>query len=485
MVAAHSLLLLAILAGSSRQNGLQALAQAYQDSEHYVLPANIYDILPPGLQTPVAAPTIPVPSPTTSVTTKISGSVTPVSGPDDTLSVEIMTPLLNSIYTPGSSLVMSWTNNDISFPENWTPPQSVLDMITKDPNFSNSPLLTKEDMTNLAKFKLTELRRAQLLSILEDSSVRLHSLRLLSWPFVPPVAGNDGKSSTNSYYISPSILSDPGFTIQNFSQINMLGGAGGQLTWMIPDDWEYEGEFEIRIPSPSGGGSGMNGNAAVSAGGAQGGTKSHSFWILRDAATRTSNSQYNIPPMDQQQHDMSGWPGGDGQRQKNLGVFLGVAAVMLAFVLIGLGGMIGVYRRKWATQSASSESSISSESEPLTTDTNSLSYSSSSGSARSTRPLTKNLHQVQDVDPFVIAAGDEDAHSPTDLKDLNASETTLGGIEAAGMSEKAMAGKDCQEQYSPVASSFVDLLLYEARESTSTLAASNQDFHEKMHEAKE
>ncbi|KAG0004716.1 hypothetical protein BGZ80_010088 [Entomortierella chlamydospora] len=469
MVATHSLLLLAILAGSSQQNGLRALAQAYQDSEHYVLPANIYDNLPPGLQTPVAAPTIAAPSPTTLAVTKVSGIVPSVPGPDDTMSLEILTPLLNSIYTPGTGLVVSWTNDEVSFPENWAPEQSILDMITKAPNFSNSSLLTKEDMTNLAKAKLIGLRRAQLLSVLKESSVRLHSLRLLSWPLIPPVTGDDGKASTNSHYISPSILSDPGLPILNFSQIGMLGGAGGQMTWMIPEDWEYEGEFEIRIPSPSG----MNGSAAVSAGSAWGGAKSHGFWILRDLATRTSHPQYNIPPMDQQQRVMSGWRGGDSQGQKVLGVFFGIATVMLAFVLIGLGGMIGVYYHKWVAQVASSP-----ESEPLTIDNNLPSYSPSSG-------LAKNLHQMQGVDPFVIATGDEDAHSPTDLKDLNVSDRAIGGIEAAAMSEKAMAGKDCRERYNPVDRSFVDLPLYEAWESTSTLAASNQDFHEKMHETKE
>ncbi|KAF9173262.1 hypothetical protein BGX21_010734 [Mortierella sp. AD011] len=465
MVATHSLLLLAILAGSSQQNGLRALAQAYQDSERYVLPANIYDNLPPGLQTPVTAPTITAPSPTTLAATKVSGIVPSVPGPNDTMPLEILTPLLNSVYMPSTGLVMSWTNNEVSFPENWTPEQSIVDMITKAPNFSNSALLTKQDMTNLAKTKLIELRRAQLLSILKDSSVRLHSLRLLSWPLALPVTGNDGKTSINSHYVSPNILSDPGLPILNFSQIGMLGGAGGQMTWMIPEDWEYEGEFEIRIPPPLG----MNRSTVVSQGRAWGGAKSQSFWILRDVATRMSFPQYNILPMDQQQRTMPGWCEGDSQGQKILGVFFGIVIVMLAFVLIGLGAMIGANYHKLVTQVASSTSS---ESEPLTIDNNSPSYSPSSG-------LTKNLHQMQDVDPFVIATGDEDAHSPTNLKSLNVSDTAIRGIEAAVMSEKTMAAKNCQEQYSPVEYSFVDLPLYEARGSILTLTASNRDFHKK------
>ncbi|KAF9111005.1 hypothetical protein BGX27_005511 [Mortierella sp. AM989] len=489
MVATYSLLLLTILAGSSQQNGLRALVQAYQNSEHYYLPANIYDNLPSGIQTPVAAPTIPTPSPTMLTTATTLDGMSTAPGPNSPLSVEITTPLLNTIHIPGSELVMTWTNIDVSYPENWAPPQSILDMITKDPNFSNSPLLTKEDMTNLAKIKLTDLRRAQLLSILKDSSFRLHSLRLVSWPLQSSVAGNEGEGSSmvplpasvqqqqTSYYISPDILSDPGFTLQNISQVT---GAGGQLTWMIPEDWKYEGEFEIRIPSLSGSGSSTDRDNAVNVGSAQGEVKSPSFWILRDAATRTSSPQYNLPSMDQQQRAISsGWRGMDIQRQKDLGVFLGVAAMMLAFVLIGLGAMVGVYRRKWAAQSASSASSIA-------TETNSLSYSSStSSSARSTEPSVPGLHQEHSVDPLKIAHGDEDAHSPTDL---NLSESTLGGIEVEKVSEKAMAGKDCQEQYSPVGNPFVDLPLYVANESSSTLAAgssSNQDLCEKSHDSKE
>ncbi|KAF8975011.1 hypothetical protein BGZ46_009518 [Entomortierella lignicola] len=478
MLVTNSLLLLAILAGSGWQHGPQALVQAYQDSEHYFLPANIYDNLPSGVQTPIAAPTLPPSSPVA----RASDSRSSASGPDSSPSIEITTPLLNSIYTPGSELVMTWTNNDITFPENWTPQQSILDMVTNDLNFSNSPLLTKEDMTSLAKIKLVDLRHAQLSTILKDSPISLHSLRLVSWPLQSQSSATNNNITESQqqqqqqapYHISPSMLNHPGFTIQNISHFTMTS-EGGQLTWMIPTDWEYEGEFEIKTSSLSGSGSSTNGDSVVSEVSTQAGSKSHSFWILRDAETRTRSPQYNLPSMDQQQRALlPGWRGGDSQRQRDLGVFLGIAAMMLAFVLIGLGIIVGIYRRRWAAQASSSTLSSPSESEPLTADANSLSYSpSSSSSTRSARLLARDLCQEQHVDPFVISNGDEDAHSPIDL---NLSDTTLAGIEAEKISEKAMTGKG----YISVDCSFVDLPLYEAQDSSAN-SSTNKELNEKKH----
>ncbi|KAF9434345.1 hypothetical protein BGZ76_008160 [Entomortierella beljakovae] len=499
MVATHSLLLLVILTGYGQQHGI-TLAQAYQDSEHYYLPPNIYDNLPPGVNTPIAGPIMPTPT-SAQVVPRSSASIDSIPaliGPDDTLTVDIKTPLLNSFYTPGSDLVVSWTNKDITFPDNWVPSQSLLDTITKDPNFSNSPVLTKDDLTNLAKIKLVDLKRAQLNTILKDSPVLLRGLRLVSWPLqssmAPPTTGNqEGKSSSpfpsslsnpsTSYILSPSILSDPGFTLQNISQFNLSSINGGQLTWKIPEDWEYEGEFEIRIPSLTGNGDSTNkdvvdGTVKDSDNNNnnqdyRGEASSFSFWIMRDLATRIANPQYNLPSMDQQQQHVASiwWHGRDIQRQKDVGVFLGVATMMVSFILIGLGAVIAIYRRRWVAEAASTVSpSGNLESDPLNNDASHL-YNNPS--------RTENPYDDRSFDPFVLTNGDEDAHSPTDLH--HSEIAARRGSEGSVLSEKAMGGRDCKEQYSPIDSSFVELPLYKAQESSTTLtscSSSNRDLQE-------
>ncbi|KAF8931549.1 hypothetical protein EDD21DRAFT_415811 [Dissophora ornata] len=523
MVPFHGLLLLVFFAGSSyhRQGArLNAgLVQAYQGPGDYFLPSNIYDNLPPGIQTPTATAPIPIPSTTApgqSTESRVGSSDNDAvfyqsPGLDDPPMIEITTPLLNAVYTPGSGLVVTWTSHDeISFPDNWTPPQSLLDMVTNDPNFSHNPLLTKDDMTNLAKMKLVDLKRAALTLIMKDSPIWLTSLRLVSWPLQAAASdiddddqngdsgeerGPSGSSSQKTFSISPTVLFDPGYSLQNLSRTTILGATGGQLSWVIPEDWEYEGEFEIRIPSVS---SGSNGDVQTGKGGSNSGgagARSHSFWILRDAATRTSNPQYNLPSVGQQpQEGKAGTGSGlfssrmDVQRQRDMGVFLGVSAMMLAFILVGLGFIVGIYRRSSAPSApggelesdacAHIESSLATDS-MITTST--PSYSSSS--ARSAGPLINCKHmEGYGGNPFEHSQGDDDAHSP---RDLDLSEETFRG----GMSEKATVGgknergysQECEKEYSPVDSTFVDLPLYEAHDSSSTLAtaraASNQDLH--------
>jgi hypothetical protein len=116
---------------------------------------------------------------------------------------------LNAVYTPGSDLIMTWSHNGIEFPDDWTPQQGLLDTITNDPNFSHSPLLTKDDMTSLAKMKLEDLKRSQLVSIMNDSPIWLNSLRLVSSrsPATSPDATVVQKRQVS---ISPNILFDPG-----------------------------------------------------------------------------------------------------------------------------------------------------------------------------------------------------------------------------------------------------------------------------------
>ncbi|KAG0327376.1 hypothetical protein BGZ99_007706 [Dissophora globulifera] len=502
----HLITLLALVSGSSLRQGGRAflggfgLVQATQDSAHYFLPPNIYDNLPPGLTTPLA----PVPTPPPSA---VSNRI--ASGPDDPLTIEVTTPLLNAIFTPGSEVVMTWTNNDaVSFPEGWTAPQSVLDMITNDANFSHNPLLTQDDMINLAKIKVIDLKRAALTSALKDSPIWLQSLRLLSWPLSPSslasdnnndggIDKNDSNASENYdsnhtvtestsqqqqtvFSISPNVLSDPGYSLQNVSRMMILGTAGGQITWTIPEDWEYEGEFEVRIPSAA---SSLNGD---------GGAKSRSFWILRDVATRTNNPQYNLPSMEQQQRLATGATDRFShersvQRQRDMGIFLGVSAMMLAFILVGLGFMIGIYRRRWATRSASSSASppASFDSDgyhrhhhlesSLATDSLITSSATSSLSAGQMKQPAGQQHQHEryGCNTFDYSQGDDDAHSPTDLNlsDETISEkvTAAGGTKIANMEWAQQQRVGEMSALSPV-----DLPLYEAEDSSSssTLASS-------------
>ncbi|KAF9133007.1 hypothetical protein BGW39_010797 [Mortierella sp. 14UC] len=361
-----------------------ALVHATQDAAHYALPPNIYDNIPAGLVTPSSFKTYPTPAPAgpslsqrdeSTIVNNVflpAGSIAPPTPPSSISTsttgptgFDITTPLLNSIYTPGSALMMTWSNRETLFPDTWTPPQAVLDLITGDANFSGSPLLTEEDMRNLAKSKVQDLKAAQLANVIKDSQrVLLRSLRLVSWPLRvdgdPSVAaaGGDGAAqaaaTTTTTTLSPKLLSDPGFNLLNTlnnslsGRLSILGSSGGALMWTIPADWEYEGEFEIEIPLP------------VSSG-ILGQHKSRSFWILRDAITRQLNPQFNLPSFDQQQQTLfeavgGGKSRGESQRQRDMGVFLGVAAMMSAFVLVGMGVVVGMYRRKWAAAAVATTS---------------------------------------------------------------------------------------------------------------------------------
>ncbi|KAG0027026.1 hypothetical protein BGZ81_005923 [Podila clonocystis] len=393
MVRLQNVLILSLLVGSGHHH----IVQATQDPANYFLPNNIYDNLPPGVQVPEGAKKNQgASSPVETVARSINPQQPPY-GPNDAPSIDISAPLLNSIHTPGSAMVMAWTNVAVTFPDNWVPPKALMDSITQDPNFSHSPLLTEADMKNLAKIKLEEMRRLQTSNIFKDSPVWLRHLRLVSHT-IPATA-------------PPFVLSDHGFSLVNASRRNLENGSGGELMWRIPEDWNHEGEFEIVVPSVSG--------IHLNDGTSYTGAKSPSFWILRDAATR---EQYPSYSRDAQRP----YPGLSGssdtiQKQKQLGVFLGVAAMMSAFILVGLGVMISLYRKKWAAQRQEQQL----EQQQVSLTRRSSTISSSPGNISPSRLaceygvnpfLTRSeILTQQSGNPLDLTQGDEDAHSPTDL----------------------------------------------------------------------
>ncbi|KAG9071169.1 hypothetical protein KI688_008714 [Linnemannia hyalina] len=511
----NALLLLAVLATSaqhSNKNNIFSLVQAspYQDAAHYALPPNIYDNIPPGLTTPSSFRTYPTPTPAPAPASPIeqrdAASFLPhptgtESGPTG---FDITAPLVNNIYTPGSGLIMTWSNREVVLPDSWVPPQAILDLITHEANFSNSPLLTKADMRNLAMMKMQDLRAAQQANAIKDSPVLLKNLRLLSWPLFD----NTNETTTTTAAttgLSAKILSDPGFNLLNnvnkssSARLTILGTSGGALLWTIPADWAYEGEFEIEIST---------------APGTPGRHTSNSFWILRDAVTRQLNQQYNLPSMDQQQQSYLDAKGAertkaDIQRQRDMGVFLGVAAMMSAVVLVGLGVVVGMYRRKWAAQEVAAAANRGSGSLPSsrrgsssnlesaacctdpsddgikrtlssTTTAARNQYAEYTSSSRAGILSVKQQQRQSLLDPL---QGDEDAHSPKDLN-MNLSEETLRGVIIKGDNdedEKTTAGKSGiavvatgggSVSATPVDESFEDLPLYEYgnNDSASTLA---------------
>lgn len=393
MVRLQNVLILSLLVGS----GHHQLVQATQDTAHYFLPDNIYDNLPPGIQVPEGARKNQE-APFTPVETVARSDSSPVPyGPDDPPSIDISAPLLNSIYTPGSSMIMAWIDAAITFPANWVPPNGLMDTITQDPNFSHSPLLTDDDMVNLAKIKLEEMRRLQISNILKDSPMWLHHLRLVS--------------PTISATAPPYILSDQGFSLVNASRLNLSNSTGGELMWRIPEDWNHEGEFEIVIPSISG--IHLNDGTSYTS------AKSPSFWILRDAATREQYPSYSSDA----QRPILGSSSDSIQKKKQLGLFLGVAAMMSVVILVGLGMMVSMYRKKWAVQQQQQHQMEQQAS--MTRRSSTLSSSSSSGDISPPRSacdygvnpfLTcSEILAQQRVNPLDLTQGDEDAHSPTDL----------------------------------------------------------------------
>ncbi|KAF8923590.1 hypothetical protein BGZ52_009444 [Haplosporangium bisporale] len=289
-------------------------------------------------------------------------------------------------------MVMAWTDAAMTFPADWVPPKGLMDTITQDPNFSHSLLLTDDDMVNLAKIKLEEMRRLQTSNILKDSPMWLHHLRLVS--------------PTSSDTAPPYVLSDQGFNLVNASRLNLSNSTGGELMWRIPEDWNHEGEFEIVIPFISG--------IHLNDGTSYPGAKSLSFWILRDAATREQYPSYSSDASSSSDSI---------QKQKQLGVILGVAAMMSAFILVGLGVMVSMYRKKWVAQQQQQQQMEQQAS--MIRRSSTLSSSSSSGNISPPRSagdfgvnpfLTRSeIWAQQGVNPLDLTQGDEDAHSPTDL----------------------------------------------------------------------
>ncbi|KAF9179131.1 hypothetical protein BGZ51_007200 [Haplosporangium sp. Z 767] len=362
------LVVLVALAGFNPYfQGPNVFTQAYQDPGHYIPTHGLeaQDALIPSAveASGVAARADPG-----------SNHVIGLSpGPESPLSIDITTPLLNSVYAPGSNVIMTWSNNGIRFPNNWAPPQSIIDVIMRNQNISRSAPLTDDDIRVLAQKKYEDLRRMQLENIIKDSPIWLHSVRLVNWP----LQISDAKVPTNDatmaileqqqqqpvslISLSPSILISPGYNLVNVSRTTILGGAGGQLAWLIPEDWEYEGEFEIRIPS-------------VHSGTDSDGAKSRTFWILRDAATRARSPAYNLPSMDLQQQAISSSFGQDQRwydrimrRQRDTGIILGVAAMLLVFLLMALGVTVGIYRRKSTKDGHRSMSSLTTSGATLAT----------------------------------------------------------------------------------------------------------------------
>ncbi|KAF9999488.1 hypothetical protein BGZ65_005171 [Modicella reniformis] len=493
MVSLFALTLLAIIAGSNQRQGHCLLAQAYQDAAHYYFPSNIYDNLPPNLETPAGVPNIPISSPTSALTqsrpVRSDGrSLSP--GPNDPPTIDISTPLLNAVYTPGSDLAMTWSNNGIRFPDNWTPQQGPLDMITNDASFSRSPLLTKDDMTNIAKMELEGLKRTQLVSIMNDSPIWLRSLRLISWPRQPSPSPDVITAEKRQLSIQPDILFDPGYNLQDVSRMVVVGGgAGGQLTWAIPVDWGYEGEFEIGIPSVSS----TNEDAEIKVG-----ARSRSFWILRDAASRKSNPQYTPIAEDSGGENPGVFTSEkDAYRHRTLSIVLGVSATMLALILAGLGFVIVVYRRRWAAlvASFSNPESMPPGAYPETIP-NYNPYSPSWLPTKVIAPLSQNGYPLQgcrEDDLFEHAQRDKDAHSRTNL---NLSETTLN--DHIRVPEKQTTVSYHREHpeilvkrgrlYNPNDGTFVDLPLYDDQDTSSTSITRSrrlgENLHEKPHEDK-
>ncbi|KAI1307300.1 hypothetical protein EDD11_004551 [Mortierella claussenii] len=386
--------------------------------------------------------------------------------------IEITTPLLNSVYTPGSTLIMTWTNVDALFPEDWSPPQSILDAIAQD-----NPSLPYDEKVSLAKTQVQTLKRSQLATAIKDSPIWLKDLRLVSWPFQKSVdlleigafsdhTGDEHDSENPdsphlwgmwpdraaremqqpSSATPPSALFDSGFSLQDLAKLTILGTAGGQLSWIIPEDWEYEGEFEIRIPSVFKGADELAGSNKDEPHMAA----SHSFWILRDAATRDHSPQYNVPSVDQLKYGTSFMPDRNEpegstvallkkniKQQRDLGIFLGVAAMMLALVLLGLGAFIGIYRRKWVKSLAASTSAASDGDSDPSAEYTYTHMGSMPSPTKGTKPLIQ--FSTRPADPLQPARGDDDAHSPTNLGD---SEDTLHGsaqsTEYLPFSEKAV-----------------------------------------------
>ncbi|GJJ73837.1 hypothetical protein EMPS_06195 [Entomortierella parvispora] len=422
MLSTSSLILLAVLAGSNHQGS--TTVEAYQDAAHYFLPPNIYDNLPPGLTVPPGGPIQPPTTNEKTDTNMVAPSTSSLSpGPDASPTIDITAPALNTVYTPGTDLILTWSNNGILFPESWKPSQGLLDTIKGEPNFSNSPLLTEDDMTNLAKMKLEESKRTQLANTFKDSPIWLNSLRLVSWP----ASASSSSPSPSTVSVSPSILTGPGYSLLNVSRIAISGGSSGQLTWTIPQDWSYEGEFEIRVPSLF-----MDNDHEHPA-------KSRPFWILRDAATRASHPEYNTPlvlgPTFSSLISGEAIAGGksldEQHRLKQTGLILGTVAMMLAMILVGLVIMMGYYRRKWMAQ-------LKEQAEEQANAAMTGGGGSGSG-------------------PLAIMLGDEDAHSPTDL---NLSSVALP---CSAKATEAVCEKE-NEVVSP--SSAGALPLYEVQDST-------------------
>ncbi|KAG0086025.1 hypothetical protein BGZ93_006275 [Podila epicladia] len=393
MVRLQNAFILSLLVSS----GHHQIVQAIQDASHYSLPDNIYDNLPPGIQVPEGAKKNQGASslPVETVARSVNSQQLPY-GPDDPPSIDILAPLLNSIHTPGSAIVMTWTNAAITFPHNWVPPKALMDTITQDPNFSHSPLLTDADMKNLAKIKLEEMRRLQISSIVKDSPMWLHHLRLVSTKI--------------SATASPFSLSDQGLSLVNASRRNLEDDNGGELMWRIPEDWNHEGEFEIVVPSVSG--------IHLNDGTSYTGAKSPSFWILRDAATREQYPSYSVDA--QRPNSDSSGSSDTIQKQKQFGVFLGVTAMMSAFILIGLGVMVSLYRKKWATQrqeqQLEQQASLTRRSSIMSSSEEDISPSRPACDYGLNPFLTHSeILTQQSSNPLDLSQGDEDAHSPTDL----------------------------------------------------------------------
>ncbi|KAG0258449.1 hypothetical protein BG011_003272 [Mortierella polycephala] len=508
------LVVLVALAGSNHYfQGPKAFVQAYQDPGRYVLAPGLEILDTPTPNAVEASGNVARADPRPNHAIGLS------PGPESLPSIDITTPLLNSVYAPGSSFIMTWSNNGIRFPSNWTPPQSIIDMIMHEVNISHSAPLKDDDIRVLAQKKLEDLRRMQLDNIIKDSLIWLHSVRLVNWPLQIP----DAKAPTNGTMkatlthqqqqqqsallisLSPSILVSPGYNLVNVSRMTILGSAGGQLTWSIPEDWAYEGEFEIRIPS-------------VHSGTGSDGAKSRTFWILRDAATRARSPAYNLPSMDLQQQAISSSSGQDQrwydrtlQRQKDTGVILGVAAMLLALLLVALGMTARTYRRKWAkngnqsmsslttsgtTLAAGSETSIGSLSSYMTDSSiaamSSSCYSlyTSSSSARSSRVQQPQLqypaqHYNQSqvhiahhaYHPLDFTSGDQDALSPIDMnisgetlgpeRPMGAAGTAAATVNGGSVSEKVSSsnrGVDRNKSALVNNSNFVDLPLYNESE---------------------
>ncbi|KAG0267806.1 hypothetical protein DFQ27_008195 [Actinomortierella ambigua] len=354
---------------------------------NYKLPPDIYDDIPSGLDTPLKD--LVKQGQPLSVGNPAMQEQPQPSGGGGTLVHRIVSPTCNTIYAPGDEVVVKWIS------EMQEVPKSQLDSIP-----------TVEEATGGgggvggeggggegggATWKERALQEAHdSATALHDSPIRLHSLRLITTPWTQGKVGgalkslqkqqqpqsssnlltkhnsNNNNNNNSDFYFHHQQLSSASLEFWNAVQTQLQGEegypisqgvvdndgggsmisltTGGKTAWKIAEDWPMEGEFEIRIHARSSASS----PAQVA--------KSPSFWILQDQAFREKHRQAG--PGSSPGRDSGGengliddehWDGGSlfVERQKGLGIFLGLMAVVVVSALVSACCVVPYYRHRW------------------------------------------------------------------------------------------------------------------------------------------